>query len=194
MERVAVRRALDRPPADARHAPSGRRPPAGRESRRSSTTIATGPRVLMMKRVERIGNPWSGHISLPGGGYQADGRRSSRDRDPRDQEELGIDLAPARLIGPLPMLSPLSSGPNGVEVTPFVFVTEHLLATNPGPEAVSAFWLPLEARGIGQARRRVHVSRHRADVPELELRGPHDLGADVADPRRRARARPRTAP
>jgi 8-oxo-dGTP pyrophosphatase MutT (NUDIX family) len=110
----------------------------------------TGPRVLMMKRVERIGDPWSGHISLPGGGYHASDVDLRVTAIRETQEELGIDLAPARFIGPLPVLSPLSSGPNGVEVTPFVFATVEQLATNPGPEAVSAFWLPLELAASGK--------------------------------------------
>jgi len=110
---------------------------------------AGGPRVLMMKRAERVGDPWSGHISLPGGGYQAiDGDlRATAIRE--TDEELGIDLTPVRFVGPLPVLSPLSAGPSGVEVTPFVFVTPHLLAATPGPEAVAAFWLPLELAASG---------------------------------------------
>ena len=50
------------------------------------------PRVLLMKRAERHGDPWSGHISLPGGRYQAsDGDlRVTAIRETR--EELGIDL------------------------------------------------------------------------------------------------------
>ena len=108
-----------------------------------------GPRVLLMKRIERIGDPWSGHISLPGGGL-----------DPRDpdllatairetQEELGIDLGGARVVGSLPVLSPLSSGPSGIEVTPFVFVTRAAVEPHPGPEAQSAFWLPIELAASG---------------------------------------------
>jgi 8-oxo-dGTP pyrophosphatase MutT (NUDIX family) len=110
----------------------------------------TGPRVLMMKRIERIGDPWSGHISLPGGGYHpSDGDlRITAIRE--TQEELSVDLGPARYIGPLPVLSPLSAGPNGVEVTPFVFATPDQLDTNPGPEAISAFWLPLELAASGK--------------------------------------------
>ena len=47
------------------------------------------------------------------------------------------------------MLSPLSSGPNGVEVSPFVFVTMTAPEAHPGPEALSAFWLPLELASSG---------------------------------------------
>jgi len=109
----------------------------------------TGPRVLMMKRVERIGDPWSGHIALPGGGYQASDGDLRVTAIRETQEELNVDLADARFVGPLPVLSPLSAGPGGVEVTPFAFATEQLPATTPGPEAVSAFWLPLELAASG---------------------------------------------
>jgi 8-oxo-dGTP pyrophosphatase MutT (NUDIX family) len=102
------------------------------------------PRVLLMKRVDRPGDPWSGHIALPGGRLDA--------RDPHllataireMHEELGIDLAGARLLGTLPVLQPFTSGPNGMEVTPFVFASPAAIEPQCGPEALSAFWLPVE--------------------------------------------------
>jgi 8-oxo-dGTP pyrophosphatase MutT (NUDIX family) len=102
------------------------------------------PRVLLMKRAERAGDPWSGHISLPGGRYQAsDGDlRATAIRE--TQEELGIDIGGARLLGNLQTLHPRSSGRNGIEVTPFVFVTPVALEPVCGPEALSAFWLPID--------------------------------------------------
>jgi 8-oxo-dGTP pyrophosphatase MutT (NUDIX family) len=102
------------------------------------------PRVLLMKRAERPGDPWSGHISLPGGRYQAsDGDlRITAIRETR--EELGIDLDGAQLLGNLTTLQPRSAGPNGVEVTPYVFVTTVALEPVCGPEALSAFWLPID--------------------------------------------------
>ena len=108
-----------------------------------------GARVLLMKRIERPSDPWSGHISLPGGGFDA------RDGDllatavRETREELGLDLDGARLLGNLPTLSPLSAGPNGMEVTPFVFATTAALEPRPGPEAQAAFWLPLELAASG---------------------------------------------
>jgi len=102
-----------------------------------------------MKRVERAGDPWSGHISLPGGGYHPTDPDLLATAIRETHEELGIDLAPVRHLGPLPVLSPLSSGPAGVEVTPFVFATPEALPAQPGPEALSAFWLPLHAAASG---------------------------------------------
>jgi 8-oxo-dGTP pyrophosphatase MutT (NUDIX family) len=109
----------------------------------------TNPRVLLMKRVEREGDPWSGHISLPGGGFQATDGDLLATSIRETEEELGIDLRQTRLIGPLPALSPLSAGPMGIEVTPFAFVTEVAPPTHVGPEALSAFWLPLGLASAG---------------------------------------------
>jgi 8-oxo-dGTP pyrophosphatase MutT (NUDIX family) len=129
------------------------RPPADGRRRAAVAAVlhdeAPGARVLLMKRIERSGDPWSGHISLPGGGYDA--------RDPdllatairETREELGIDLTGTRLIGNLPTLSPLSGGPHGVEVIPFVFATGAAVEPRPGPEAEAAFWLPLELAASG---------------------------------------------
>ena len=108
-----------------------------------------GPRVLLMKRVERAGDPWSGHISLPGGGYHPSDGSLLETAIRETREELGVELARARLLGSLPPLHPRSAGPYGIEVTPFVFATE--LAPEPvcGPEALSAFWLPLPVAASG---------------------------------------------
>jgi 8-oxo-dGTP pyrophosphatase MutT (NUDIX family) len=108
-----------------------------------------GPRVLMMKRAERAGDPWSGHISLPGGGYHATDLTLLATAIRETHEELGIDLTPARLLGHLPPLHPRTAGPHGVEVTPFIFLAEAAPEPVCGPEAFSAFWLPLELAASG---------------------------------------------
>src|SRR5512143_2692083 len=82
------------------------RPPADGRKRAAVAALVrdapAGPRVLLMKRVDREGDPWSGHISLPGG------RHDKRDPDllataiRETHEELGIQLAGTRLLGNLP--------------------------------------------------------------------------------------------
>lgn len=108
-----------------------------------------GPRVLLMKRVERAGDPWSGHISLPGGGYHAEDLSLVTTAIRETHEELGIDLAGARLLGNLAPMHPRTSGPQGIEVTPFIFATEAALEPVCGPEALAAFWLPIELAASG---------------------------------------------
>jgi 8-oxo-dGTP pyrophosphatase MutT (NUDIX family) len=108
-----------------------------------------GPRVLLMKRIERADDPWSGHISLPGGRYDASDPDLLATAIRETHEELGIELAGTRLLGALPVLHPFNSGPAGVEVTPFVFVTHVAVEPQLGPEAAAAFWLPVELAASG---------------------------------------------
>lgn len=107
------------------------------------------PRVLLMKRAERVGDPWSGHISLPGGGYQSEDASLLVTAIRETHEELGIDLAAARVLGNLEGLYPRSSGPMGIEVTPFVFLVDAPLVPVCGPEALMAFWFPIEQAAAG---------------------------------------------
>jgi 8-oxo-dGTP pyrophosphatase MutT (NUDIX family) len=108
-----------------------------------------GPRVLLMKRALRDGDPWSGHISLPGGGYHASDATLLATAIRETHEELGIDLAGARLLGRMAPLHPRTAGPLGIEVTPFVFFAEAPPEPVCGPEALSAFWLPLPLAASG---------------------------------------------
>lgn len=108
-----------------------------------------GPRVLLMKRAERAGDPWSGHISLPGGGYQRGDADLLATAIRETHEELGIDLSGALQLGNLAPLHPRTAGPAGIEVTPFVFATEVPPEATCGPEACEAFWLPLELAAAG---------------------------------------------
>jgi 8-oxo-dGTP pyrophosphatase MutT (NUDIX family) len=129
------------------------RPPADGRKRAAVAAVVhddpEGPRVLLMKRIDREGDPWSGHISLPGGGFHPSDGDLLATSIRETSEELGLDLHATRYVGPLPVLQPLTAGPQGIEVTPFVFVTPIELATTPGPEALSAFWLPLELAAAG---------------------------------------------
>ncbi len=102
-----------------------------------------------MKRVERADDPWSGHISLPGGRYHDPDAHLLETAIRETREELAIDLVGTRLLGQLPPMHPRSSGPNGIEVTPFVFATEVAVTPTCGPEAMDAFWLPLELAASG---------------------------------------------
>ena len=79
------------------------------------------PELLLIRRAEREGDPWSGHMALPGG------RAAPSDPDPvataarESAEEVGIDPARAgRLLGALDEVAPRSTrGPAGLVVSPF---------------------------------------------------------------------------
>jgi len=125
------------------------RPPDDGRRRAAVAALLFEDRVLLMKRVAREGDPWSGHISLPGGGYAPGDADLLATAIRETHEELGIDLAGARLLGNLKTLSPFTSGPAGLEVTPFIFVAESAVEPSCGPEAEAAFWLPLPLAASG---------------------------------------------
>lgn len=128
--------------------------PGAEQRRRAAVAILlhdepTGPRVLLMKRAERPGDPWSGHISLPGGRHETFDPDLHATAIRETREELGVELTGARYLGQLTALHPSTGGPNGIEVTPFVFLTEVAVEPTCGPEALAAFWLPLDTAAAG---------------------------------------------
>lgn len=106
---------------------------------------AEGPELLLIRRAEREGDPWSGHMALPGGREQAE------DADPTDtaaretHEEVGIDLhAGGRLLGPLEPVWPQSSRAPRILVRPFVFWVPAGTETETNEEVDEAVWVPVE--------------------------------------------------
>jgi 8-oxo-dGTP pyrophosphatase MutT (NUDIX family) len=106
---------------------------------------APDPELLLMRRVDRAGDPWSGHVSLPGGRGEP-GDASVQATAVREvSEEVGIDLASqGHLLGNLEPLHPLFHGlERPLHVTPFVYVLTADVEASTGAEARRVFWLPL---------------------------------------------------
>jgi 8-oxo-dGTP pyrophosphatase MutT (NUDIX family) len=101
--------------------------------------------MLFIRRAEREGDPWSGHIAFPGG------RPAAGDADllavavRETAEEVGIDVRlGGRVLGRLPTVEPLSQRLPPVDVTPFVAAAPGGVDANPDPgEVERAFWIPL---------------------------------------------------
>ena len=107
--------------------------------------IAPDPEsVLLIRRAERIGDPWSGHMALPGG------RRESVDPDllttavRETQEEVGIDLSQADLAGSLEDVVPRTPVLPPIAVRPFVFFLGARSRLLPNLEVASAEWVPID--------------------------------------------------
>ena len=107
---------------------------------------APAPHLLLIERAVHPDDPWSGHMSLPGGQVEPDeGLLQAAMRE--THEETGVDLAAGgRCLGQLDELQAIGRGrPLSLVISPFVFVTETQppLRLNPR-EAQSALWLPLD--------------------------------------------------
>ena len=104
-----------------------------------------GVEVLMIRRAEREGDPWSGHMAFPGG------RKDRSDRDTlqtalrETREEVGFDaLNGARLIGRLSDVATHARLPRGpMIITPWVFRVESIPEITPNHEVAETLWVPL---------------------------------------------------
>jgi ADP-ribose pyrophosphatase YjhB (NUDIX family) len=116
------------------------------EARRAAVAVlVTGepePAVLFIRRKERVGDPWSGQMALPGGFWSPadDSLETTARRE--TEEETGVDLAAAGLLlGVLDDVSPRTPYLPPLVVTPYVFAVAEALTAHPGPEVDAAVWL-----------------------------------------------------
>ena len=125
------------------------REPAVLEPQGKQATVALmlrereGLEVFVIKRAERLGDPWSGHMALPGG------RREPADDDAyatarrETLEEVGVDLFEGRLLGRLDDMGPRSAGRHFV-VSTFVVALDAEPGRLDPNEVAEAFWAPVE--------------------------------------------------
>ncbi len=102
--------------------------------------------ILMIKRAERKGDPWSGHMAFPGGRMDPEDRNGFAAAVRETEEEVGLRLGPEdRCIG---RLSDLNARPHkgafGMAVSPFVFHLEREVTFIPNYEVAEVVWVPLE--------------------------------------------------
>ncbi len=100
--------------------------------------------LLLIRRAERLGDPWSGHMALPGG------RQDPADPDllataiRETAEEVGLQLQPDHLIGVLDDVVPRTPVLPPIAVRPYVFGLERRHPLAPNLEVAAARWVPLD--------------------------------------------------
>lgn len=106
---------------------------------------SNGPEVLLMRRPEKQGDPWSGHISFPGGHVEARDADLTATAIRETREEMGFDLTEhADLLGRLDDVPAYArSMPTGMVVTPHVFALRTEPTLVPNHEVAEALWAPL---------------------------------------------------
>ena len=102
--------------------------------------------LLMIKRADYEGDPWSGHVALPGGRQEPDDPSLERTAIRETWEETAIDIErDGAIVGVLDEVSPRTPTVRRVIVRPYVAAVVPDVAIVESPEVAAAFWVPLSA-------------------------------------------------
>jgi 8-oxo-dGTP pyrophosphatase MutT (NUDIX family) len=109
-----------------------------------------GGSILLIKRTERVGDPWSGQIAFPGG-HKASSDRNFLETAIREaHEEVGIDLREHELLGQLPLVYART---RQVQVAPFIFQLKTGVILKSNEEVAEKFWVPLSILDVSEVER-----------------------------------------
>ena len=104
------------------------------------------PQLLMIKRATFEGDPWSGHVALPGGRREPADTSLERTVVRETWEETAIDLArDGRLLGCLDELAPRTPVLPPIIITPFVGLVRADVDIVASPEVAEWFWVDVAA-------------------------------------------------
>jgi 8-oxo-dGTP pyrophosphatase MutT (NUDIX family) len=101
--------------------------------------------ILLIRRATYAGDPWSGHLALPGGRAERDDPSLEATARRETREETGIDLDADPCIAQLPALTPRIVARPALTVHPFVFRHDGAREVTPSAEITEAWWIPLRA-------------------------------------------------
>ena len=121
------------------------------EARRAAVLVLFRPmgahvELLFIKRADFEGDPWSGHVALPGGRAEPGDPSLEATALRETLEETGIDVArDGVVIGVLDDVSPHTPHLPPIVVTPYVAVVPPDVSLAPSDEVAAAFWVPFDA-------------------------------------------------
>lgn len=132
--------------------------PAGRSGFRAATALVLSrqpdPHLVVIRRANRSGDPWSGHAALPGGHHDDTDPDLASTARRETAEEVGLAIT-----DPVGRLDDIGGRTHPGTVSTFVFTVDEPTDLTPEPtEVAGAHWVPLALLTDPDARIR-HPSR-----------------------------------
>lgn len=116
-----------------------------------------GAELFFIRRAERAGDPWSGHIAFPGGRHAPSDETLLHTAIRETREEVGIDLTDVELVTRLPEVPAFTREKRGMlVVVPFVFVLRADVSPSPNYEVADTLWVPFDKLSSGEGRETFH--------------------------------------
>lgn len=104
------------------------------------------PQLLLIKRATFEGDPWSGHVALPGGRREPADPTLERTVIRETWEETAIDLErDGRVLGCLDEVAPRTPVLPPIIITPFVALVRYDVDIVASPEVAEWFWVDVAA-------------------------------------------------
>jgi 8-oxo-dGTP pyrophosphatase MutT (NUDIX family) len=100
--------------------------------------------ILLIRRAERTGDPWGGHMALPGGRREPDDEDLLGTAIRETQEEVGVQLSRKNLAGTLDDVVPRTPVLPPIAVRPFVFLAPTRPELTLNAEVAAASWVTLD--------------------------------------------------
>jgi 8-oxo-dGTP pyrophosphatase MutT (NUDIX family) len=114
--------------------------------------------VLLIERAERSGDPWSGHMALPGGHLEPTDVDLAATAERETLEEVGLDLRRSgERLGRLSDSAPVRGVP--IAVRPYVYLLQARPVLALSDEVRQAWWVPIAPLQRGERRTTFSFSR-----------------------------------
>jgi len=131
--------------------PEPTRVPEGLVERQAAVTLVLSPdpglsartEALLVLRAEVIGDPWSGHVALPGGRLDPTDTDLLHTARRELEEETGVLIAQGDYLGRLDDLHTRSAHLPSISVTPFVAWLPQRTPLVENEELAGHLWVPL---------------------------------------------------
>lgn len=114
---------------------------------------ADGPEILLIKRADKEGDPWSGQMAFPGGRHEPADADLVQTVQRETLEEVGIDLRrQGELLARLEDVHAVARGRHvGLVIAPYVFEVRGDVELVTNAEVAEALWAPIVPLWSGAA-------------------------------------------